>query len=207
MLNDFTGADQVYIACGYTDLRKGIDGLARLVQQQFELDPFTNTLFLFCGRRRDRIKGLYWEKDGFILLYKRLEQGAYQWPRSESEVKALTPQQYRWLMEGLQIEQPKAHRPVTGLTLVFWYNICMENKEMRTSNTEEMVTISRAEYERLQQENAQLEAKFATLEQKQAQVITSLTLQNEWLLEQLKLSKKKLFGRSSEQASRWSWIS
>ena len=118
MLNDFTGADQVYIACGYTDLRKGIDGLARLVQQQFELDPFTNTLFLFCGRRRDRIKGLYWEKDGFILLYKRLEQGAYQWPRSESEVKTLTPQQYRWLMEGLQIEQPKAHRPVTGLSTV-----------------------------------------------------------------------------------------
>ena len=102
MLNDFTGADKVYIACGYTDLRKRIDGLARLVQQQFELDPFTNTLFLFCGRRRDRIKGLYWEKDGFILLYKRLEQGAYQWPRSESEVKTLTPQQYRWLMEGLQ---------------------------------------------------------------------------------------------------------
>ena len=74
-VEDITGADQVYIACGYTDLRKGIDGLARLVQQQFELDPFTNTLFLFCGRRRDRIKGLYWEKDGFILLYKRLEQG------------------------------------------------------------------------------------------------------------------------------------
>ena len=84
--------------------------------------------------------------------------------------------------------------------LAFWYNICMENKEMRTSNTEEMVTISRAEYERLQQENAQLEAKFAAREQEQAQVITSLTLQNEWLLEQLKLSKKKLFGRSSEQA-------
>ena len=87
MLNDFSGADKVYIACGYTDLRKGIDGLARMVQQQFELDPFTNTLFLFCGRRRDRIKGLYWEKDGFILLYKRLEQGAYQWPRSESKVQ------------------------------------------------------------------------------------------------------------------------
>ena len=118
MLNDFTGADKVYIACGYTDLRKGIDGLARLVQQQFELDPFTNTLFLFCGRRRDRIKGLYWEKDGFILLYKRLEQGVYQWPRSESEVKTLTPQQYHWLMEGLQIEQPKAHRPVTGLATI-----------------------------------------------------------------------------------------
>lgn len=88
---------------------------------------------------------------------------------------------------------------------------------MQTSNTEEMVTISRAEYERLQQEkarnakleaknaklegqHARLEAKLAACEQEQAQVITSLTLQNEWLLEQLKLSKKKLFGRSSEQA-------
>ena len=68
---------------------------------------------------------------------------------------------------------------------ILWYNVCMENREMQTSNTAEMVTISRAEYERFQ---------------KQAQVITGLTLQNEWLLEQLKLSKKKLFGRSSEQA-------
>ena len=86
---------------------------------------------------------------------------------------------------------------------ILWYNVCMENREMQTSNTEEMVTIFRAEYERLQQEkarNAKLEAKFAAREQEQAQVITSLTLQNEWLLEQLKLSKKKLFGRSSEQA-------
>ena len=61
MLNDFTGADRVYIACGYTDLRKGIDGLSALVQQQFNLDPFTNTLFLFCGRRNDRIRGLTYE--------------------------------------------------------------------------------------------------------------------------------------------------
>ncbi|MGN8968391.1 IS66 family insertion sequence element accessory protein TnpB [Dysosmobacter sp.] len=50
---------------------------------QFELDPFTNTLFLSCGRKRDRIKGLYWERDGFILLYKRPEQGTYQWRISE----------------------------------------------------------------------------------------------------------------------------
>ena len=83
---------------------------------------------------------------------------------------------------------------------VLWYNVCMENREMQTSNTAEMVTMARAESEQLQQENAQLEAKLAAREQEQAQVITSLTLQNEWLLEQLKLSKKKLFGRSSEQA-------
>ena len=118
MLNDFTGADRVYIACGYTDLRKGIDGLASMVQQQFHLDPFTNTHFLFCGKRRDRIKGLYWENDGFVLLYKRLEKGAYQWPRTQSDVRELTPQQYRWLMEGLAVEQPKAHRPVLGLRMI-----------------------------------------------------------------------------------------
>ena len=118
MLNDFTGADRVYIAWGYTDLRKGIDGLSAMVQREFNLDPFTNTLFLFCGRRCDRIKALYWEQDGFILLYKRLERGVYQWPRSEQEVRQITPQQYRWLMEGLQVEQPKAHRPVTGLRII-----------------------------------------------------------------------------------------
>ena len=118
MLNDFTGAEKVYIACGYTDLRCGIDGLAGIVQQQFQLDPFTNTLFLFCGRRRDRIKALYWEGNGFVLLYKRLESGTFQWPRSEAEARELTPQQYRWLMEGLQIDQPKAHKAVSGLSIV-----------------------------------------------------------------------------------------
>ena len=69
MLSDFSGAGRVYIACGYTDLRKGIDGLATMVQQEFALDPFTNTLFLFCGRRRDRIKGLSW--GGWIHSYAR----------------------------------------------------------------------------------------------------------------------------------------
>lgn len=118
MLNDFTGAEKVYIACGYTDLRCGIDGLAGIVQQQFQLDPFTNTLFLFCGRRRDRIKALYWEGNGFVLLYKRLESGSFQWPRNEAESRELTPQQYRWLMEGLQIDQPKAHKAVSGLSIV-----------------------------------------------------------------------------------------
>ena len=117
MLTDFKGADHVYIACGYTDLRRGIDGLASLVEQQFQLDPFSNTLFLFCGRRRDRIKGLYWEGNGFILLYKRLESGSFQWPRNRAEARELSGQQYRWLMEGLSVEQPKAHRPVEGFSM------------------------------------------------------------------------------------------
>ena len=118
MLNDFKCSCPVYIACGYTDLRRGIDGLAGIVQGQFQMDPFQQALFLFCGRKRDRVKALYWEGDGFLLLYKRLESGSFQWPRSGGEVLAMTAQQYRWLMEGLSIEQPKANKPVTGLSMI-----------------------------------------------------------------------------------------
>ena len=118
MLNDFKCECAVYLACGYTDLRRGIDGLAGIVQTRFHLDPFQNALFLFCGRRKDRIKGLYWEGDGFVLVYKRLESGSYQWPRSGDEVRAMTAQQYRRLMEGLSIEQPKAHKRVSGLSMI-----------------------------------------------------------------------------------------
>ena len=118
MLNDFNCSCPVYIACGYTDLRRGIDGLANLVKSQFQTDPFQRALFLFCGRRRDRLKALYWEGDGFLLLYKRLESGSFQWPRSEAEARQLTAQQYRWLMEGLQIDQPKAHKPMAGMSMV-----------------------------------------------------------------------------------------
>ena len=99
MLNDFSCSCPVYIACGYTDLRRGIDGLANLVKSQFQMDPFQRALFLFCGRRRDRIKALYW-------------------PRSTEEVQSLTPQQYRWLMEGLKTEQPKANKAVSGLSAI-----------------------------------------------------------------------------------------
>lgn len=117
MLNDFNCSCPIYIACGYTDLRRGIDGLASIVEAQFKMDPFQNAMFLFCGRRRDRLKALYWEGDGFLLLYKRLEQGSFQWPRTQKEVQTLTPQQYRWLMEGLKIEQPKANKAISGVSM------------------------------------------------------------------------------------------
>lgn len=72
MLKEGNGFKKVYIAAGFTDLRRGIDGLARIIRFQFKLDPYDkNTLFLFCGKRTDRIKGLLWEGDGFLLLYKR----------------------------------------------------------------------------------------------------------------------------------------
>lgn len=109
---------EVDIARDYTDLRRGIDGLATMVQQEFQLEPFINTLFLFCDRRQDRIKALYWEDNGFVLLYKRLEPGFFQWPRKESETSSLTAQQYRWLMEGASVDQPKVLEPVSGLEIV-----------------------------------------------------------------------------------------
>ena len=110
MLNELTRNVPVYLVTGYTDMRKSIDGLAVIVQAQLRLDPFCKALFLFCGRRCDRIKGLLWEGDGFLLLYKRLDNGMFQWPRNETEALMLTPQQTRWLLEGLKIEQPKAIR-------------------------------------------------------------------------------------------------
>jgi transposase len=112
MLGDISKAEHIYLACGYTDMRKSIDGLAILVQQKFDLSPYSNSLYLFCGHRSDRIKALYWEGDGFVLLYKRLEKGRFQWPRTRKEVKRVTQQQFRWFMEGLRIDQPKALKKV-----------------------------------------------------------------------------------------------
>ena len=111
MLGDITVAKDIYVACGYTDMRKAIDGLAAIVQEQFHLDPFKPTLYLFCGKRCDRLKALLWEGDGFVLLYKRLENGKFRWPRSEEEIRPITWQQFRWLMEGLELEQKSVILP------------------------------------------------------------------------------------------------
>ena len=103
-----TAEYSVYLVTGYSDLRKGIEGLSAVVQGSLSLDPFNKSLYLFCGRRRDRIKGLLWEGDGFLLLDKRLDSGVFRWPRNETEARLLSEQEIRWLLEGLEIEQPKA---------------------------------------------------------------------------------------------------
>ena len=96
---------KTYIATGYTDLRYGVNGLSILVVQQFKLNPFDEgTLFLFCGKKADRIKGIVWEGDGFLMVYKRVEKGKYQWPRNRNELKELSTQQYLNLVNGLLIE-------------------------------------------------------------------------------------------------------
>ena len=111
MIGDISRAKHIYIVCGYTDMRKAIDGLAAIVQQNFKLDVFSGSLFLFCGKCCDRIKALLWEEDGFVLLYKRLENGKYKWPRNSDEARQITRQEFRWLMEVLSIEQKTAIRP------------------------------------------------------------------------------------------------
>lgn len=107
---DLSRVRNYYVACGYTDLRRGIDGLASIVVTQYGMELREDSLFLFCGRRTDRIKALYWSGDGYVLIYKRLTGGSFQWPRSPEELKSLDAQSFRWLMEGLKIEQPKAIR-------------------------------------------------------------------------------------------------
>lgn len=81
MLAEAAGIKKIIIACGRIDLRKSINGLALLIGTRYDLNPFEkNVLFLFCGGRNDRIKGLLWEGTGFLLLYKRLEAGSFSWP-------------------------------------------------------------------------------------------------------------------------------
>ena len=88
MLNDATCFKQIYIVTGYTDLRFGLDSLASIIESKSGRSPYVpDTLYLFCGRKTDRIKGLVWEKDGFLLLYKRLEKGSFVWPRNEDAAR------------------------------------------------------------------------------------------------------------------------
>ncbi len=108
MLEDAAGIRRVVLACSYVDLRKGIDGLSMIIGDKYRQNPFEKgTLFLFCGRRADRIKGLLWMGNGFLLLYKRFESGSLSWPRTTEEAADLTEEQYRYLMLGLNPLDPK----------------------------------------------------------------------------------------------------
>ncbi len=95
----------IYIVCGYTDLRYGIDSLAAIIERKYHGSLFVpNTLFLFCGRSASKIKGLLWEGDGFLLLYKRVDSGHFSWPRNSNELRSMTSEQFRWLMMGFSID-------------------------------------------------------------------------------------------------------
>jgi transposase len=111
-------ASQVYLACGATDMRKSIDGLAALVQYSFDLNPFSDAWFVFCNRGCDKLKMLRWDNNGFWLYYRRLERGRFEWPsKAQSAPMAISRRQLAWLLDGLCLEQHQAH-PSVGARII-----------------------------------------------------------------------------------------
>jgi IS66 Orf2 like protein. len=109
MLEDYFQIKKCVLCCGAVDLRKGIDGLAQIVGDHYKLNPFERgTLFVFCGRRTDRVKALLWMGNGFILMYHRYESGHLDWPRTPSEAAEIDEEQFRDLViKGLNPLSPK----------------------------------------------------------------------------------------------------
>lgn len=99
---------QVYLYAEPVDMRKSIDGLSILVEQEMALSPLDEALFVFCNRSRDKIKLLCWEKNGFIVWYKRLEKQRFRWPKA-GETLSLTGQELNWLLDGFDIFNNQPH--------------------------------------------------------------------------------------------------
>jgi len=112
MLN-FTGKP-VYLCCGHTDMRKSINGLMALVKSSFALDPFIDAVFVFCNRKRDRIKILEWDADGFWLYFKRLERGRFRWPDiGEEKTMMLTGDELTCLIGSAKLEKKLSRKEVS----------------------------------------------------------------------------------------------
>ena len=103
---------KVYLAPGVTDMRKSINGLSLLVEEQMELDPFSGYLFGFCNRSRTTVKLLYWDHNGFCLWMKRLEAEKFRWPAPSTEAISISRRELTWLLDGMEISQQQAHKPL-----------------------------------------------------------------------------------------------
>ena len=111
----FPSNTRVYLALGNTDMRKSINTLSILVQQ-LDLDPFSGYFFVFCNRRRNIVKILYWDRNGFCLWQKRLEKHSFKWPKNVEQVIQIDHRQLSWLLERLEIKL-KAHEKL-GYSIV-----------------------------------------------------------------------------------------
>jgi transposase len=110
-VNIFNDVGSVYLHRDCVDFRKSIDGLSLIVEQSMGLSVFDSSLFVFCNKRRDKIKILYWDRSGFCLWYKRLEKEKFKWPRkSDHRVIDLSEEQFHWLLRGFDINQIKPHK-------------------------------------------------------------------------------------------------
>ncbi len=108
---------RVYLALGSTDMRKQINSLAILVQERMQLDPLSGSVFVFCNRKRSTVKALYWDRNGFCLWQKRLERERFRWPEKAEEVMMISQRELRWLLDGLELIQGKAHRQLQYATV------------------------------------------------------------------------------------------
>lgn len=106
----------VYVALGSTDMRKSINGLSLLVEEQYQLDLFSGSLFAFCNRRRDKVKILYWDRNGFCLWMKRLEEELFRWPSSGEEVLEISQTALGWLLHGLDLKQAHQRLAYTSVS-------------------------------------------------------------------------------------------
>lgn len=95
------GSRKVYLRPGVTDLRKSINTLAIIVEGKMKKDPYSESLFLFCNRKKDKLKMLNWDKSGFCLCQKRLEKSKFPWPNSEEEVYKIPTERFHWLLNGI----------------------------------------------------------------------------------------------------------
>jgi transposase len=98
---------RIWVAAGVTDMRKGFDGLAALVQESLKENPFSGQLFVFRGKRGDLVKLLWWNGDGLCLFAKRLERGRFVWPQASNGTVALSPAQLSMLLEGIDWRRPE----------------------------------------------------------------------------------------------------
>jgi len=102
---------RIWLVAGFTDLRRGFDGLSALVQTRLNENPFSGELYLFRGKRGDRIKVLWYSQDGLCLFYKRLSAGKFIWPQATSGTVSLSAAQLSMLLEGIDWRQPKRTGP------------------------------------------------------------------------------------------------
>jgi len=101
---------RVHLCRGVVDFRKQAQGLSVLVQEELELDPFSAHLFAFCNRRRNHVKLLLWERNGFVLWQKKLERDRFPWPREvDAEVVELSGRELNWLLDGMDVFAMKPH--------------------------------------------------------------------------------------------------
>ncbi|MEM7504833.1 MAG: IS66 family insertion sequence element accessory protein TnpB [Pseudomonadota bacterium] len=110
MMRPSNALPTVYLCAEPVDMRKQINGLAALVEETLCLDPFSEQLFVFINKRRDRVKCLYWESSGFVLWLKRLERERFYWPGTTSRVIELSGQELNWLLDGHNLARWRPHR-------------------------------------------------------------------------------------------------